>query len=58
MSKWRDSWHSQVREAQASSDVNALSHLYAELVVVEGAEAASRIWLAEMSGWDAGAITG
>lgn len=58
MSSWLDSWRDRVRAAQATSDSAALRSLYAEVVVSMGDERASQIWLEEMSGWDASAITG
>lgn len=58
MSAWRESWRDRVRAAQAASDSSALGTLYDELVAAAGEGVASQIWLEEMSGWDASAITG
>ena len=58
MSAWLVSWRDRVRAAQATSHSVALRSLYAELVTNMGDEQASQVWLEEMSGWDASAITG
>ncbi len=58
MSAWLASWRDRVRDAQIASDADALSALYAESVENLGTHEASRVWLAEMSAWDASAITG
>jgi hypothetical protein len=58
MSAWLESWRDRVRAAQATSNSAALLALYAELVTSMGDEQASHVWLKEMSGWDASAITG
>ena len=58
MSAWLESWRDRVRAAQATANSAALLALYDELVKSMGDKKASHVWLEEMSGWDASAITG
>lgn len=51
-------WQARVRDAAARGDQETLAALYAERVTDVGPVAASRDWLAVLSGLDATAQTG
>ena len=56
--KWFCEWVTDVDRAIASNDSSQLAILYADLTREFDDQQASQLWLSQMSGWDASAITG
>jgi hypothetical protein len=51
-------WRSEVRTALSDGDQETMGELFLELKQLVSADQVSRVWLGEVSGWDARAVTG